>query len=137
MSDALIFVLTNPQYDNRLFIELQVQHMNTLSSKHVVYIKLFWRSKQKQKTICVHNMFLTCSELGVIMYWTWTSMNNLLSYCGLFEAKMRASDIYLPVIEFKKIVKMLWVTTSLPTSILICWKIKNDRLDIADNNKTI
>ena len=32
-------------------------------------------SKQKQKTICVHNIFWTCT------YWTGKSMDNLLSYC--------------------------------------------------------
>ena len=61
--------------------------------------KVFWMSKQKQKTICVHNMFLTCSELGIFMYWTRNSMNNLSSYCGLVEAKMRASNKYLPVLS--------------------------------------
>ena len=29
LSEALIFPSTNPQYDNRLFIELQVQYMKT------------------------------------------------------------------------------------------------------------
>ena len=32
LSEALIFPSTNPQYDNRLFIELQVQCMKILSS---------------------------------------------------------------------------------------------------------
>ena len=31
-------------------------------------------------------------ELGIFMYWTCNSMNNLLSYCGLVDAKIRASD---------------------------------------------
>jgi hypothetical protein len=31
------------------------------------------------------------------MYWTGNSMNNLLSYCGLIDAKIRASDKDLPV----------------------------------------
>ena len=34
LSEALIFVSNNPQYDNRLFIELQVQYMKIPSSKH-------------------------------------------------------------------------------------------------------
>jgi hypothetical protein len=34
LSEALIFASTNPQYDNRLFIELQVQYMKILSSEH-------------------------------------------------------------------------------------------------------
>ena len=34
MSEALILAPTNPKYDNRLFIELQVQHMKISSSEH-------------------------------------------------------------------------------------------------------
>ena len=37
-SEALIFALTNPQYDKRLFIELQVQDMKTTSLEHAVLI---------------------------------------------------------------------------------------------------
>ena len=35
--------------------------------------------------------------LGIFMYWTCNSMNNLLPYCGLVDAKIRASDKDLPV----------------------------------------
>ena len=38
MSEALILESVNPQYDNRLFIELRVQYMKIASSEHVVYI---------------------------------------------------------------------------------------------------
>ena len=34
LSEALNFVSTNPQYDDRLFIELQVQYMKIPSSEH-------------------------------------------------------------------------------------------------------
>ena len=60
--------------------------------------KLFWMSKQK--TICVHNMFWEHSELAIFKYWTGNSMNNLLSYCGLVDAKIRASDIDSPLSGF-------------------------------------
>ena len=33
-SKALILASTNPQHDDRLFIELQVQYMKTASSEH-------------------------------------------------------------------------------------------------------
>ena len=59
--------------------------------------KLFWMSKQKEKTIFVQNMFSPCSELVVFMYWTGKSMNNLLSYCGLVDVRINASDKDLPV----------------------------------------
>ena len=34
LSEAFIFVSTNPQYDDRLYIELRVQYMNIASSEH-------------------------------------------------------------------------------------------------------
>ena len=37
LSEALIFASTNPQHDDRLFIELQVQYKKTTSSVHVLY----------------------------------------------------------------------------------------------------
>ena len=35
LSDALIFASTKPQYDDRLFIQVQVQYMKIPSSEHV------------------------------------------------------------------------------------------------------
>ena len=66
--------------------KFQAQNMGRTCCVH----KLFWMSKQKRKAICVHNMFSPCSELGIFMYWTCNSMNNLSSYCGLVDAKIRA-----------------------------------------------
>ena len=34
LSEALIFASTNPQYDDRLFIELQFQYMKSPSSEN-------------------------------------------------------------------------------------------------------
>ena len=42
-------------------------------------------------------MYTTCSELVVFMYRTGKSMNNLLSYCGLVDVRINASDKDLPV----------------------------------------
>ena len=47
-------------------------------------------SKQKQK-----NNF--CTQLVLNLYFSGNSMNNLSSYCGLTDSRMRASDIDLPV----------------------------------------
>ena len=92
LSEALIFELTNPQYDDILFIELQV------------LILAF-------RTIYVHNMFSPCSKLGIFTNWTCNSMNNMSSYCGLVDAKIRASDKDLPVVwslfQFWKIQTLL------------------------------
>ena len=50
------------------------------------------------RTIYVHNMFSCCFDLVVFMYWTGKSMNNLLLYCGLVDAKIRTSDKDLPLL---------------------------------------
>ena len=57
LSEALIFASTNPKYDDRLFIELQVQYMKTTSSEHVVYTNCFFVFVLTFRTIYVHNMF--------------------------------------------------------------------------------
>ena len=51
LSEALIFASTNPQYDHRLFIELQIQYMKIPSSN-------------LGRTIFVPNMFSPCSAKG-------------------------------------------------------------------------
>ena len=43
------------------------------------------------------NVYTTCSDLAIFMYRTRNSMDNLSSYCGLVDAKIRASDKDLPV----------------------------------------
>jgi predicted DNA binding CopG/RHH family protein len=50
--------------------------------------------KQKQK---IQFVYTTCSELVVFIYWTGKSMDIRLSYCGLVDARKRASDKDLPV----------------------------------------
>ena len=37
-------------------------------------------------------MYTTCSELLIFMYWTRNSMNNLLAYCGLLDARISDSE---------------------------------------------
>ena len=55
------------------------------------------------RTIYLHNIFLTCSELGIFTYWTRNSMKHLSSYCGLVDVKIWASDKDLPVTTAPKI----------------------------------
>jgi hypothetical protein len=71
LSEALILGSTNPQYDKRLFIDLRVQYMKTISSaedggEHVVCLD--YSECQNNNKICVHNMFSPCSELVVFLY---------------------------------------------------------------------
>ena len=48
-------------------------------------------------TTLEHAVYTTCSELVIFMYWTGNSMNNVLSYCGLVDARISASEKDLPV----------------------------------------
>ena len=74
LSEALIFASTNQQYDDRLF---QAQTWGEL----VVYRNFFDDVTRK---------------IGPLDF---NSMNNLSSYCWLVDAKIRASDKDLPVID--------------------------------------
>ena len=90
LSEALIFASTNPQYDDRLLIELRVQEMKIASSEHVVYIKC--SECQNKNNLWTHVLSLQFS----CTYWTRNSMNNLSPYCGLVDAII-ATDKDLPV----------------------------------------
>ena len=78
--------------------KFQAQNMGKTWGEHVVQTNcllfLFWHSEQLMCTTCsthILPMFSPCSELGIYMYLTGNSINNLLSYC------VKASDIDLPV----------------------------------------
>ena len=62
VSEALILKSVNPQYDDRLFIE--VQYKKNTCSEHVVYKNCF-ECQNKNKKQC---LYTTCSELGIFLY---------------------------------------------------------------------
>ena len=68
--------------------------MKTTSSEHVVYINCVFFDIQNN--LCTQ-LVLT----AVFMYWTGKSMNNLLSYCGLVDTRISASEKDLPVLGLK------------------------------------
>ena len=47
-------------------------------------------------------MFSPCSEHGIFMYWSGKSIDNLLIYCGLVDARISASDKDLPVCVLRR-----------------------------------
>ena len=65
--------------------------MKIPSSEHAMYINCSEYQNKKQF------MYTTCSELEVFMYRIGNSMDNLLSYCGLVDARISASEKDLPV----------------------------------------
>ena len=84
--EALILASTNPKYDNKLFIDLRVLYKKNTNSEQVVNKHCFECQNQKQ---CLYPTF---SEL--VFFWDRSrkSMNNLLSYCGLTDSRMSASE---------------------------------------------
>ena len=65
-SEALILASTNPQYEKRLFIDLPVQYMKTVSSEHVMYINYFLF--YIQNNLCtqhVLSLLFSCTELVI------------------------------------------------------------------------
>ena len=83
-SEALILASINPQYDKRLFIELQEKYKFRTCSVQ----KLFF---------CFDIQNNICTQHVLNLYFSCNSMNNLSSYCGLTDARMRASEKDLPV----------------------------------------
>jgi len=88
-SEALILAPIKPQYDERLFIEFQERYKFATCCVQI----MFRMSKQK-------NNF--CKQHVANLCFSWKSMNNLSSYCGLTESRMRSSDIDLPVHKYRK-----------------------------------
>ena len=64
LSEALIFASTNPQYDDRLFIDLRLQYKENTSSEHVVYKNCFECQNKNRKQF----LYTTCSELVYFLY---------------------------------------------------------------------
>ena len=63
--------------------------------KGIICIKI--SSEHAQNNLCTQYVFGACSELAIFMNWTFNSMNNLLSFCGLVDARISASEKDLPV----------------------------------------
>ena len=73
----------NPQDGERL----PLNFMKNTSSKHVVYKNCF----------CFDIQNNICTQHVLNLYFSGNSMNNLSSYCGLTDSRMRASEKDLPV----------------------------------------
>ena len=89
-----------------LHLNSQLQSYAVITGKSLSEALLF--AEHGKNMLCtkivlnVRNNFCTQQvlprfKLGIFMYWTCNSMNNLSSYCGLVDAKIRASDKNLPV----------------------------------------
>ena len=72
LSEALIFALSNPQYNDRLFIVHENCKLR-IPAEHVVYTNCCFCSVLTFRTILVHNMFCRCCELlkKIYLYQLW------------------------------------------------------------------
>ena len=94
MLEALILACINwPTIWQKIVHWFTSSCMITTSSEQVVYIKYFLVFVLTFKTIYVHNVFWA----GSLHVRIRTSMSNLLSYCGLVDARLNVSEEYLPV----------------------------------------
>ena len=85
-SEALILAPVNPQCNERLLIEFQEKYkFKTYCVQTLLCTTIVLNVKTKTK-----NYF--CTQHVLKMYFSGNSMNNLWSYCGLTDARMRASE---------------------------------------------
>ena len=78
------------QLTHNMTRDCSLNYKKNTSSEHVVY-KYCFECQNK-------NNF--CTQQVVNLYFSWNSMNNLSSYCGLTDERMRASEKDLPVRNF-------------------------------------
>ena len=64
LSEALILVSTNPQYDYRLFIELRVQYMKIPSSEHVENMHLIHETSLLSTPLPLWTCIITLGKLN-------------------------------------------------------------------------
>ena len=86
MSEALILESVNPQYDERLFIDFQEKYKFTTCSVQELFF-----------CFCFDIQNNICTQHVLNLYFSGNSMNNLSSYCGLTNSRMRVSDTDLLV----------------------------------------
>ena len=73
LSEALIFASTNPQYDDRLFIELRVQYMKIASSEHaqnMLYTQIVFCFDIQNNLCTQHILSLEFSCTQLVIQWT-------------------------------------------------------------------
>ena len=67
LSEALILESINPKYDDRLFIDLQLQYKKNTSSEHVVYKNCFECQNKNKNNICTQHvlkLYFPCTKVS-------------------------------------------------------------------------
>ena len=109
-----------------LFLHQLTHNMTTDCSLNYKFKTWKFQAQTCENMLCteivsgIQNSFYTQHilprfELRIFMFWTCNSMNNLLLYCGLVGAKIRASDKDLPVLQsMMKQFELLWWIEMIP-----------------------
>ena len=77
LSEALIFASTNPQYEDRLFIELQVQYMKIPNSEHGE--NMFCKRKSFWQFMCLVLFLPWVCIQSLSTFGSWTTSSRTLS----------------------------------------------------------
>ena len=83
--------------------DCSLNYKKNTSSEHVVY-KYCFECQDKNEIFCTQHV--------LNLYFPCNSMNNLSSYCGLTDARMRASEKDLPVKKMTRSLRSficLWI----------------------------
>ena len=70
--------------------DASLNYKKNTSSEHLVH----------KNCLCFDIKNNNCTQHVLNLYFSSNSMNNLLSYCGLTESRMKASDTNLPVLTY-------------------------------------
>ena len=96
IKEALILASTNPQYDDRFFMELPVLYMKTTSSEHVLYINcsfltfLTWIKTYKQSK----------KKKDLPVWIVWRHRKVIFNYCRVHEIVFSTYSHTTAVIQF-------------------------------------
>ena len=74
MSEALILASTNPQYENRLFIELPLQYMKIPSSEHGENMRTTWQQHDVHTNCFLflfRHQYNLCKQHILPIFWAW------------------------------------------------------------------
>ena len=106
LSEALVFESTNPQYDDKLFIELQVHYMQIASSEHL--LQMFWACN-------LHVLNLKFNEQSVVILWVSWGKNTCFwkrFTCTVLERiifKLCFKDIIIVFQLWEKTKLLMWL----------------------------
>ena len=101
------------QLTHNMTRDCSLNPLKNTSSEHFMYTYCFeCQNKNKKTNFCTHHV--------LNLYFYCNSMNNLSSYCGLTDARMRASEKDIPV-RAKRIWDSFFDWQANSWQLILCW----------------